>query len=125
MSDFTDPYFTAGLVVMVKKGCKRITSPKDIAGKRVEVEKNEEMFSSLEAGRVDAVVSVKPAALLYSKARGTKEVLSEPLTQEDYGIAVSKKEPELRQQLNAALKTVRADCTYDALITKWFGAGAK
>ncbi len=110
---------------MVKKGCKRITSPKDIAGKRVEVEKNEEMFSSLEAGRVDAVVSVKPAALLYSKARGTKEVLSEPLTQEDYGIAVSKKEPELRQQLNAALKTVRADCTYDALITKWFGAGAK
>lgn len=140
--DFTDSYFTAGLVVMVKKGDSNIKAPQDLAGKRVavqvgtksvkfmadhypsaqlvEVEKNEEMFNSLEAGRVDAVVTGKPAALLYSKTRGTSQVLPEPLTQEEYGIAVSKREPELRQQLNTALKAIKADGTYDALLKKWF-----
>lgn len=145
--DFTDAYFTAGLVVMVKNGEQSIKSPKDLAGKRVavqvgtksvkvmndeyptaklvEVEKNEEMFNSLEAGRADAVVTGKPAALLYSKTRGTTQVLSEPLTREDYGIAVSKRQPELRQQLNDALKAVKADGTYDALLKKWFGTTAQ
>lgn len=140
--DFTDAYFTAGLVVMVKKGESNIKTPKDLAGKRVavqvgtksvkfmtdnypdtqlsEVEKNEEMFNSLEAGRVDAVVTGKPAALLYSKTRGTTRVLQEPLTEEEYGIAVSKRQPELRQQLNSALKAIKADGTYDALLKKWF-----
>lgn len=141
--DFTEPYFSAGLVVMVKKDDKRITSPKALAGKRVavqvgtksvnllteqyptvqriEVEKNEEMFNALEAGRADAVVTGKPAAMLYSKTRGTTKVLSEPLTHEVYGIAVSKNEPDLRQQLNTALKAIRADGTYDAVMKKWFG----
>ncbi|ADU69257.1 glutamine ABC transporter substrate-binding protein [Pantoea sp. At-9b] len=145
--DFTDPYFSAGLVVMVKKGDTRIKTPQDLAGKRVavqvgtksvkvladqfpsaqsvEVEKNEEMFNSLEAGRADAVVTGKPAALLYSKTRGTTQILPEPLTHEEYGIAVSKREPELRQQLNDALKAIKADGTYDALQKKWFGTAAQ
>ncbi|MEG3131105.1 transporter substrate-binding domain-containing protein [Pantoea cypripedii] len=141
--DFTDPYFAAGLVVMVKKGDTRIKTPQDLAGKRVavqvgtksvkvmadefptaktiEVEKNEEMFNALEAGRADAVVTGKPAALLYSKTRGTTQILAEPVTHEKYGIAVSKREPELRQQLNDALKAIKANGTYDALQKKWFG----
>lgn len=141
--DFTDPYFTAGLVVMVKKGDIRFTTPKDLAGKRVavqvgtksvqvladqypdahpvEVEKNEEMFNSLETGRADAVITGKPAALLYIKKRGTTQLLPEPITHEEYGIAVSKREPELRQQLNDAIKSIKADGTYEALVKKWFG----
>lgn len=141
--DFTDPYFTAGLVIMVKKGDRRIKTPADLAGKRVavqvgtksvalltdkypqaqrvEVEKNEEMFNSLEAGRADAVVTGKPAALLYAKAKGTTEVLDEPLTREDYGIAVSKRQPELRDDINNALAAIKADGSYDKLLMKWFG----
>ncbi|MFL9925591.1 transporter substrate-binding domain-containing protein [Herbaspirillum lusitanum] len=141
--DFTDPYFTAGLVVMVKKDNNAIQKPSDMAGKRVavqvgtksiaflkenypeairvEVEKNEEMFNSLESGRADAVVTGKPAALLYSKARDTTKVLAEPVTREDYGIAVSKKLPQLREDLNKALKEIKADGTYDKLIVRWFG----
>ncbi|XBS68461.1 transporter substrate-binding domain-containing protein [Acerihabitans sp. KWT182] len=145
--DFTDPYFSAGLVVMVKKGETGIKTPADLAGKRVavqvgtksiavlndnypkavpvEVEKNEEMFNALETGRADAVVTGKPAALLYAKSRGTTVLLPEPLTHEDYGIAVSKREPELRQALNKALREIRADGTYERLVQKWFGAAGK
>lgn len=141
--DFTDPYFSAGLVVMVRKDNTAIQHPGDIAGKRVavqvgtksvallkdtyptvqriEVEKNEEMFNSLESGRADAVVTGKPAALLYAKTRGTTRVLAEPLTREDYGIAVSKRQPELRDSLNKALAAIKADGTYDRVMEKWFG----
>lgn len=144
--DFTDPYFTAGLVVMVKKNNAAIAKPDDLSGKRVavqvgtksiawmkehypaaklvEVEKNEEMFNSLEADRADAVVTGKPAALLYTKARGTTKVLAEPLTKEDYGIAVSKKLPQLREDINKALRDIKADGTYDKIIVRWFGQDA-
>ena len=145
--DFTDPYFTAGLVVMVKKGNATIAKPDDLSGKRVavqvgtksiawmkehypaaklvEVEKNEEMFNSLEADRADAVVTGKPAALLYAKNRGTAKVLPEPLTREDYGIAVSKKLPQLRADINKALAAIKADGTYNKIIVRWFGDDAK
>ncbi|TKI03347.1 transporter substrate-binding domain-containing protein [Martelella alba] len=142
--DFTDPYFSAGLVVLVKKDNAQITHLADLAGKRVavqvgtksvavlsdnyptvqrmEVEKNEEMFNALESGRADAVVTGKPAALLYAKTRGTAKVLPEPLTHEDYGIAVSKNEPQLRDALNKALAQLKADGTWQELQEKWFGA---
>lgn len=145
--DFTDPYFTAGLVVMVRKDNSAINKPADLAEKRVavqvgtksiswlkdnlptvkrvEVEKNEEMFNSLETGRADAVVTGKPAALLYIKTRGTARLLNEPLTREDYGIAVSKTQPKLREDLNKALKDIRADGTYDQLVQRWFGNGPR
>ncbi|MCU5771651.1 transporter substrate-binding domain-containing protein [Erwiniaceae bacterium BAC15a-03b] len=141
--DFTDPYFSAGLVVMVNKDNTSIKGPADLAGKRVavqvgtksvsvmnaqyptarliEVEKNEEMFNSLTSGRADAVVTGKPAALLYAKARGVSKVLDEPLTREDYGIAVSKREPELRAELNKALQAIRADGSWQRIHEKWFG----
>ncbi len=141
--DFTDPYFTAGLVVMVKKGDQSIQKPSDLKGKRVavqvgtksiawlkehypeanlvEVEKNEAMFNSLETNRADAVVTGKPAALLYSKERGTTRVLAEPLTREDYGIAVSKKQPKLREAFNKAIQAIKADGTYDKIMIRWFG----
>ncbi|MFS2222324.1 transporter substrate-binding domain-containing protein [Pantoea sp. B65] len=141
--DFTDPYFSAGLVILVNKDNTSIKSPADLAGKRVavqvgtksvsllssqyptarliEVEKNEEMFNSLSSGRADAVVTGKPAALLYAKTRGTSKVLAEPLTREDYGIAVSKRQPELRAALNQALQAIRADGTWQRVNQKWFG----
>ncbi|WP_416260859.1 transporter substrate-binding domain-containing protein [Gibbsiella quercinecans] len=142
--DFTEPYFSAGLVILVNKDNTSIKGPADLAGKRVavqvgtksvsvlnseyptakliEVEKNEEMFNSLTSGRADAVVTGKPAALLFAKARGTSKVLAEPVTHEDYGIAVSKREPELRAALNKALEQIRADGSWQRIYDKWFGA---
>lgn len=39
------------------------------------------------------------------------------------GIGVSKNNPDLRNALNSALSSLKADGTLDALIKKWFGAG--
>ena len=141
--DFSDSYFAGGLVVLTTKSGP-IKSPKDLAGKRVsvqvgtrsvgylrdnypkveriEVEKNQEMFDFVESGRADAAVTGKPAAMIYAQAKPSLYVLGEQLTVENYGIAVRKDAPGLRESVNAALKKTRADGTYDKLVQKWFEA---
>ena len=142
--DFSDPYFAGGLVVLTSKSGP-VKSLKDLDGKkvsvqvgtksvsflkdnypkveRVEVEKNQEMFSLVEIGRADAAVTGKPAAKIFAQAKPSLHVLAEQLTTEDYGIAVRKDAPEIRDAVNAALKKIKADGTYDKLVNKWFEAG--
>lgn len=140
--DFTDSYYAGGLVVMVKDTNAGIKKIADLDGKkvsvqvgtksvgyltdkhpkvqRVEVEKNQEMFSLVEIGRADAAVTGKPAAFQYVRTRGGMRVLDEQLTIEEYGMAVRKDSPELTKAVNAALVKVKADGTYAALTKKWF-----
>jgi polar amino acid transport system substrate-binding protein len=139
--DFTDPYYPGGLVIMVKKGDDRIKDPDDLNGKkvsvqvgtksvnflkekfpsaeRIEVEKNQEMFQLVEIGRADAAVTGKPAAKVYAKVRGTLEVLDQPLTVEEYGFALRKSDADLVKQFNEALKKLKAEGTYDKLVSKY------
>jgi polar amino acid transport system substrate-binding protein len=141
--DFTDPYFAGGLVVLTSKAGP-IKTLKDLDGKkvsvqvgtksvaflkdnypkaeRVEVEKNQEMFNLVEIGRADAAVTGKPAAKIFAQAKPALFVLPEQLTTEDYGIAVRKEAPAIRDALNAALKKIKADGSYDKLVQKWFEA---
>lgn len=143
--DFTDPYYPGGLVILVKKDNTSIKGPEDLDGKKVsvqvgtksvgyltehfpkvqrtEVEKNQEMFTLVEIGRVDAAVTGKPAAKLFAKSRPTVKVLDKQLTVEEYGMAVSKDQPELTKALNGAIAQLKADGTYDKLVQKWFEAG--
>lgn len=145
--DFTEPYYTGGLVALVKSGNTAINKPEDLNGKkvsvqvgtksvsflrdtypqvqRVEVEKNQEMFNLVEIGRADAAVTGKPAAMQYVKTRGGLRVVEQQLTTEEYGMAVRKDTPELTRALNAALAKVKADGTYTKLTQKWFGSAAK
>jgi polar amino acid transport system substrate-binding protein len=139
--DFTDSYYPGGLVIMTKTGNTAIKGPDDLAGKkvsvqvgtksvgylkdkypnieRVEVEKNQEMFELVETGRVDAAVTGKPAAKVYAKARGTLQLVEPSLTVEEYAFALRKDEGDLIKQFNAALKTLKADGTYDKLVAKY------
>jgi polar amino acid transport system substrate-binding protein len=142
--DFSDSYFAGGLVVLTTKSGP-IKSLKDLDGKkvsvqvgtksvgylkdnypkveRIEVEKNQEMFNLVEIGRADAAVTGKPAAKIFAQAKPALTVLSDQLTTEDYGIAVRKDTPEIRDAVNAALKKIKADGSYDKLVQKWFEAG--
>ena len=141
--DFSDPYFAGGLVVLTTKagpiktlkdldgrkvsvqvGTKSVGFLKDNHPKveRIEVEKNQEMFNLVEIGRADAAVTGKPAAKVFAQAKPSLWVLPEQLTTEDYGIAIRKDAPELRAAVNAALKKIKADGTYDKLVQKWFEA---
>jgi polar amino acid transport system substrate-binding protein len=139
--DFTDSYYPGGLVIMVKKGDDRIKGPDDLNGKkvsvqvgtksvnflkekfpsveRIEVEKNQEMFQLVEIGRADAAVTGKPAAKVYARVRGTLEVLDQPLTVEEYGFALRKSDADLVKQFNDALKKLKADGSYDKLVSKY------
>jgi len=139
--DFTDSYYAGGLVVLTKKDSP-IKGLKDLDGKRVtvqvgtksvnylqehyplvhrvEVEKNQEMFNLVDIGRADAAVTGKPAAKLFAQKNPSFTVLDEQITTEEYGIAISKQEPKLTQEFNAALKAIKADGTYQKLVEKWF-----
>ena len=143
--DFTDSYFSGGLVVIVAQDNKAINQPSDLAGKkvsvqvgtksvnflkenyptvqRVEVEKNQEMFDLLLIGRVDAAVTGRPAAAVFAKTRPGVRVLDQALTTEHYGYALRKGETALLGQMNQALQKLRADGTYNTLVAKWFGSG--
>lgn len=140
--DFTDPYYAGGLVAMVKDNNAAIKKLADLDGKkvsvqvgtksvsylaekfpkvqRVEVEKNQEMFSLVDIGRADAAVTGKPAAFQYVRTRGGLRVLDEQLTTEEYGMALRKDTPELTKAVNAALVKLKADGTYAAIVKKWF-----
>lgn len=140
--DFTDAYYAGGLVVMVKDNNTAIQKLADLNGKkvsvqvgtksvgyltqhyptvqRVEVEKNQEMFSLVEVGRADAAVTGKPAAYQYVRTRPGLRVLSEQLTTEEYGMALRKDTPELTKAVNAAIAKLKADGTYAAIEKKWF-----
>lgn len=139
--DFTDSYYAGGLVVLTKTN-SAIKTLKDLDGKRVtvqvgtksvnylqqhypqvhrvEVEKNQEMFNLVDIGRADAAVTGKPAAKLFAQQNPGFRVLDQQITTEEYGIAVSKNEPKLTQEFNAALKTIKANGVYQKLVDKWF-----
>ncbi|HBP31282.1 MAG: transporter substrate-binding domain-containing protein [Advenella sp.] len=141
--DFTDSYYAGGLVVLTKKD-NNIKSIKDLDGKkvsvqvgtksvnyltehlpnvkRVEVEKNEEMFNLVKIGRADAAVTGRPAAKLYAQHNPDFIVLDDQITTEEYGIAVSKSQPQVHDALNAALKKIRDNGTYQKIVDKWFEA---
>jgi len=144
--DFTDPYYVGGLVVLTRKdgpiktlkdldghkvtvqvGTKSVNYLRDHypAVQRVEVEKNQEMFNLVQIGRADAAVTGKPAAKLFAQSTQNLAVLDEQITNEDYGIAVPKNQPELTAALNAAIKKLKADGTYDRIVAKWFEAPAR
>lgn len=141
--DFSDMYFPGGLTIMVDKDNESIKSIQDLYGKKVSVqigtksykyleenhpevelvavEKNVEMFLELESKRVEAVVTGRPAALVYAKESGKVKVLDHDLTQEEYGYGIRKENQQLTEAVNQAIKTLRDNGTYDQIVQKWFG----
>ncbi len=97
--------------------------------------KQDEAFLDLAAGRVDTVLSdyweavggflAKPEGKafavvgerLYGKTPEEKAVIGEGI-----GIAVRKRDDDLRQQLNRALAAIRANGVYDQIRKKYFAA---
>jgi len=140
--DFSESYFPGGLSIMIKKDNNNIKGISDLKGKKVsvqvgtksakyleekypdvtlvKVETNNEMFLELETGKVDAVVTGRPAAKTYAKEKGTVKVLAETLTKEFYGYGLRKEDAELTKAINDALKKVKDNGTYAKIEKKWF-----
>ena len=141
---FSSPYYKSGLSIIVRKDNSSIQKFADLKGKRVavqigttsamEVKKIEgvevrefnssaDAFMELRAGGVDAVVNDRPVNDYYIVQSGVNDVrrLDELLTSEDYGIATSKKKPELTKGINEALEKLKKNGEYNKIYQKWFG----
>lgn len=145
--DFTDPYFAADQSLTVRsEEAESITGVDDLAGKVVGVQaattgeecaKNAlqakkkvkdvrsfdaapDAFTDLAAGRVDAVLVDLPVAKRIVEQREGAAVVQAIRTKEEYGIAVSKENPDLRVAINEQLTAIRDDGTYDTIYRKWF-----
>ncbi len=142
--DFSDTYTTASQVIIVKEDSD-ITGPDDLAGKFIGVQLGttgdiyasdyEEQGSTIERynkgfeavqamiqDKIDAVViDVEPAKVFVSQNEGIK-ILDEPLTVEEYAIAVKIGNTELLEKINTALGELKESGELQAIIDKYISA---
>ncbi len=142
---FSDPYFDAGQVVVVKKDNTDIQGRANLSGKTVgsqigttgaietakipgaklkTYDSFDLAFQDLINGQIDAVIADNPLALGYVGKNADKlKIVGEMFTSESYGIAVCNKQADLVQKLNQGIAAVKQDGTLDKLIQKWMVAG--
>jgi polar amino acid transport system substrate-binding protein len=127
---FSDPYFAAGQMVVVKKDNTVIKGKETLSGMvgvqlgttgDIEVQKIKAAtvkpyddiglaFQDLINGQVQAVVCDNPVALLYVGKNADKiKTTGAVFTDENYGIAVAKGKTDLLNRINAGLKAVKSE----------------
>lgn len=146
--DFTEPYITNQVKVIVKQDNTTVTKLEDFKGKNIGVGlgTNDEAYLRNEAlpkvgnftiktyddvitslqdlnnGRIDATINNMYALKPIVEKNGFKiKAVGEAIKSDKAGIAVTKGNMELRDALNQALKDLKADGTYKTIFTKWFG----
>ncbi len=145
--DFSEPYFEANQLIMVKKG-SGVTELADLEGKNIGVQtattgnfvvadafgktyKGIKGYDDLPSavddlllGRLDAVVTDNAVLQEYLKvvAKDGYELIKDPAFEiEKYGIAVLKdRDDGLLEKINEGLKKIKADGTYDKIFNKYF-----
>jgi ABC-type amino acid transport substrate-binding protein len=144
--DFSDPYFNSrqgfttntsatpditsiddlkeGDVVGVQKGTTgKAYAEENLVSKGVEIKTFEtapDAFTDLEAGNIVGVVNDEGSSIAEAESRPDLEVVQAIDTEEKYGFAFSKENPELTAAADEALAAIIADGTYASIFTKWF-----
>lgn len=145
--DFSETYYDSGLVVAVKAGNTEIKSIKDLtadmkAGAQIGTtgadKVNElkadgkiaeaKIYNGLDVAMMDlqnnaiqALINDLPVTKAYMEAKpGTVEIVGDVLNAESYGVAVKKGNAELLDKINAGLKNIQDNGTFDELYKKWF-----
>ncbi|WP_216364927.1 transporter substrate-binding domain-containing protein [Paenibacillus sp. BIHB 4019] len=146
--DFTEPYITNSVKIIVAEKNDTITKLADFKGKNIGVGlgTNDETYlrktvlpevgnftiktyddvitslQDLNAGRIDATINNMYALKPIVEKNGFKiKAVGDPIKSDNAGIAVRKDNPEFRDALNEALKAMKADGTYKTIFVKWFG----
>ncbi|RFU62528.1 glutamine ABC transporter substrate-binding protein [Peribacillus glennii] len=145
--DFSDPYFDAGLTLVVKKGTTDIKSLDDLKGKKVAVKKgttgakfatenaadkgykvvqfndSPAMFQEVANGNADVLLEDYPviAYAIAQKDLGL-EIAGDRLNGDQYGIAVLKGEnQDLLEKINKGLKELKDSGKYDEILKTYLG----
>ena len=141
--NFSDPYFTSVLTIVVHKNNNDIKTLDDLAGKKVGVQINTtgdfaaseidgakvsryntvpETLQNIVLGIIDAAVIDMPVADAFFDANPNAPLKHVGKVSEDdyFGLAIRKEDTELLAKVNAALKQLKEDGTYDKIYNKWF-----
>lgn len=143
--DFSEPYFDAGLTLVVAADNTEVTSLEDLEGEVVAVKngttgskfarENQEqygyriadfedspsMFLELANGHAQVLLEDYPVIAYAISARGLElKTVGERLTDDQYGIAVLKGEhAELMEKIDTGLQDLRASGQYEEIVTKY------
>ncbi len=142
--DFSDVYYSGGLLVLVRMDNDDIKSEKDLSGKIVAVKSGTESanyakdninagelrqfpnidnaYMELAAKRADAVLYDAPNILAFMKFSGNTQfkTVGNQIKAQHFCIALPKGSDELRKKINTALQTLRDNGTYAQIYKKWF-----
>jgi glutamine transport system substrate-binding protein len=145
--DFSDPYFKAGLIVVVKDDNTTIKSADDLKGKTVAVKKGTSgakfaednaakigykvvqfndspaMFQEVSNGNADALLEDYPVITyaIAQKDLGLKTV-GDRLNGDHYGIAVLKgQNQDVLKKIDKGLEELKKDGTYDKIVNTYLG----
>ncbi|TJV46123.1 MAG: transporter substrate-binding domain-containing protein [Mesorhizobium sp.] len=148
--DFTDKYYNTATGVIGRKEDKFAATPEGLAGKIIGVQVStvheayaskhftkaaeikiyqtqDEAYQDLAAGRIDAVQADGVTLDTYLKSEAGACCELKGYVAEDaevlgpgVGIGIRKGEPALKEKLNAAIKSIRANGTYAAITKKYF-----
>lgn len=143
--NFSVPYYLSGQSIAVKSNNTAIKGWDDLKGKKLGVQISttgadearkipnarvtdyntiSEAFLALKSGAVEAVVNDFPVNAYFVKQNKDNDVklVGDLRTSEHYGIAFPKKNTELLETFNKALKTLKENGKYAQIYKKWFGA---
>jgi polar amino acid transport system substrate-binding protein len=137
----TEPYYTAGNSLLVKKGNLRIAGREQLQGMTVGSELGAPAEAEVAAlpgvtakpftnfalavmdlsnGYIDAVAADTPhARSALANPRNQLKIVGGEFGRVDYGIAVCKDRKQLYGQVSAALAALKANGTLEKLIAKW------
>jgi len=142
--DFSDPYYNArqaltvqsetgiastddlgdGDTVGVQKGTTGKAWAEDNLGSAgVEIKVFDavpDAFTDLESGAVQGVINDEPSSAAEIENRPGLEIVESIDTNENYGLAFSKDNPDLTLAVNEALQAIIDDGTYEEIFTKYF-----
>jgi polar amino acid transport system substrate-binding protein len=139
---FSDPYYTAGQIVVVSKDDTTFTSKDNLSGMvgaqlgttgAMEVEKLAGCtlkpyddiglaMQDLMNGQIVAVICDGPVGKNYVNKNSAKlKTIGDLFTTESYGIAFAKSQTALRDKINKALAKIKAQGLIDQYASKWLG----
>lgn len=143
--DFSEPYLDSNQAIVVAKGsseteetlndaskqvvCQGGTTGDEWIGEnlpdavRVPVDDVTAALTGVQTGLYQAmVVDLPVASYMLAQSFSDLQIVKEIPTGEQYGIAVSKDNPELTQAVDKALEDMKSDGTMKEIETKWFGS---
>lgn len=143
--DFSEAYLDSNQAIVVAKGSSETEETLNDASKQVvcqggttgdewigenlpdatcvPVDDVTAALTGVQAGLYQAmVVDLPVASYMLAQSFSDLQIVKEIPTGEQYGIAVSKDNPELTQAVNKALEDMKSDGTMKEIETKWFGS---